>query len=84
MDADEIDSILRIQWRSLHNGPSYVEDYYYQVCAGTPLALSCCAEAASAPDFDAVLQVCRVGRMHVGPIPGSCCRHVRFAYVVLT
>lgn len=30
MDADEIDSILRIQWRSLHSGPPYVEDYYFQ------------------------------------------------------
>lgn len=31
MDRDEIDSILRIQWKSLHNGPPYQEDYYYQV-----------------------------------------------------
>jgi len=31
MDADEIDSILRIQWRSLHSGPPYIEDFYYQV-----------------------------------------------------
>ena len=31
MGADEIDSILRIQWKSLHNGPPYLEDYYYQV-----------------------------------------------------
>ena len=37
MDADEIDSILRIQWRSLHNGPSYVEDFYYQVHGGAML-----------------------------------------------
>lgn len=37
MDADEIDSILRIQWRSLHNGPSYVEDFYYQVCRQIPM-----------------------------------------------
>ena len=32
MSADEIESILRIQWRTLHNGPPYLEDYYYQVC----------------------------------------------------
>lgn len=31
MEAEEIDSILRIQWRALHSGPPYVEDYYYQV-----------------------------------------------------
>jgi hypothetical protein len=31
MDAEEIDSILRIQWKSLHNGSVYQEDYYYQV-----------------------------------------------------
>ena len=31
MDADEIETILRIQWKSLHNGPAYIEDYYYQV-----------------------------------------------------
>ena len=31
MGRDEIDSILRIQWRSLHNGPPYQEDYYFQV-----------------------------------------------------
>lgn len=33
MDADEIETILRIQWKSLHNGPAYVEDYYYQARA---------------------------------------------------
>lgn len=33
MGRDEIDSILRIQWRSLHNGPPYQEDYYFQVRA---------------------------------------------------
>lgn len=31
MLPDEIDSILRIQWKSLHNGAPYQEDYYYQV-----------------------------------------------------
>lgn len=31
MDPEEIESILRIQWKSLHSGASYVEDYYYQV-----------------------------------------------------
>ena len=31
MDADEIESILRIQWKSLHSGSPYFEDYYYQV-----------------------------------------------------
>ena len=30
MSPDEIDSILRIQWRSLHTGPRYVEDFYAQ------------------------------------------------------
>lgn len=30
MSRDEIDTILRIQWRSLHNGPPYQEDYYFQ------------------------------------------------------
>ncbi|KAK9814288.1 hypothetical protein WJX72_003466 [[Myrmecia] bisecta] len=29
MDAEEIDSILRIQWKSLHSGLPYIEDYYY-------------------------------------------------------
>jgi hypothetical protein len=31
MDPEEIDSILRIQWKSLHGGSPYVEDYYYLV-----------------------------------------------------
>lgn len=31
MDAEEIDSILRIQWKSLHSGSPYAEDYYYLV-----------------------------------------------------
>ena len=31
MDPEEIDSILRIQWKSLHSGSAYVEDYYYLV-----------------------------------------------------
>lgn len=31
MEPEEIDSILRIQWKSLHNGSAYQEDYYYQV-----------------------------------------------------
>ena len=30
MSPDEIDAILRIQWRSLHTGPRYVEDFYAQ------------------------------------------------------
>lgn len=34
MDADEIDSILRIQWKSLHSGSPYLEDYYYMVGEG--------------------------------------------------
>ncbi|KAL0039498.1 hypothetical protein WJX79_010600 [Trebouxia sp. C0005] len=29
MDPEEIDSILRIQWKCLHGGSPYVEDYYY-------------------------------------------------------
>jgi DNA topoisomerase 2-associated protein PAT1 len=37
MSADEIESILRIQWRTLHNGPPYLEDYYYQVRYETSL-----------------------------------------------
>ena len=37
MDADEIESILRIQWKSLHSGSPYLEDYYYQVW--NPLSL---------------------------------------------
>ena len=31
MEPEEIDTILRIQWKSLHNGAPYQEDYYYQV-----------------------------------------------------
>ena len=31
MEPDEIETILRIQWKSLHNGVPYQEDYYYQV-----------------------------------------------------
>ena len=31
MDADEIESILRLQWKSLHGSSPYQEDYYYQV-----------------------------------------------------
>ena len=31
MDWGEIDQILRIQWKSLHGGPPYIEDYYYLV-----------------------------------------------------
>jgi hypothetical protein len=31
MDRDEIEQILRIQWKSLHSGSPYNEDYYYQV-----------------------------------------------------
>lgn len=31
MEPEEIDTILRIQWKSLHNGVPYQEDYYYQV-----------------------------------------------------
>ena len=30
MEAEEIESILRIQWKSLHSGSPYAEDYYYQ------------------------------------------------------
>lgn len=29
MDPDEIESILRIQWRSVHIGQPYLEDYYW-------------------------------------------------------
>lgn len=31
MDKDEIEQILKIQWKSLYSGSSYHEDYYYQV-----------------------------------------------------
>ena len=31
MEWAEIDQILRIQWKSLHGGPPYIEDYYYLV-----------------------------------------------------
>lgn len=31
MEAEEIESILRIQWKSLHNGVPYTDDYYFQV-----------------------------------------------------
>ena len=34
MDPDEIESILRIQWRSVHIGQSYLEDYYWLVSVG--------------------------------------------------
>ena len=37
MDPEEIDSILRIQWKSLHTASPYVEDYYYLVSPSTPL-----------------------------------------------
>ncbi|CAL8464049.1 g3584 [Coccomyxa elongata] len=30
MSTDEIEQILRIQWKSLHSGVPYHEDYYYQ------------------------------------------------------
>ena len=30
MAHDEIESILHMQWRPLHQGPPYIEDYYYQ------------------------------------------------------
>lgn len=43
MDADEIETILRIQWKSLHNGPAYIEDYYYQV-GGRVLAAGICSQ----------------------------------------
>jgi DNA topoisomerase 2-associated protein PAT1 len=33
MSGDEIEAILRIQWRSLHTGPPYVEDFYAQAVA---------------------------------------------------
>lgn len=35
MDADEIDSILRLQWKSLHGSSPYQEDYYFQVLSVT-------------------------------------------------
>jgi hypothetical protein len=31
MGGEEIEQILRIQWKSLHSGSPYHEDYYYQV-----------------------------------------------------
>ena len=31
MDAEEIEAILRLQWKSLHSASPYQEDYYYQV-----------------------------------------------------
>lgn len=30
MSQDDIESILHMQWRSLHQGAPYLEDYYYQ------------------------------------------------------
>ncbi len=30
MDHEEIEGILRLQWKPLHMGAPYVEDYYYQ------------------------------------------------------
>lgn len=48
MGRDEIDSILRIQWRSLHNGPPYQEDYYFQV--RTPPPPSPCSAQIDAGD----------------------------------
>jgi DNA topoisomerase 2-associated protein PAT1 len=30
MPAEEVESILYMQWRGLHQGPAYTEDYYYQ------------------------------------------------------
>lgn len=31
MSPEEIESILRLQWKSLHGASPYHEDYYYQV-----------------------------------------------------
>ena len=31
MAPEDIEQILRIQWKSLHSGCAYIEDYYYQV-----------------------------------------------------
>lgn len=36
MNADEIEQIMRIQWKSLHSGLPYHEDYYYQVSLCCP------------------------------------------------
>jgi hypothetical protein len=50
MDAEEIDTILRIQWKSLHSGCPYVEDYYYQARAANSVAhqTACPSELAPA------------------------------------
>ena len=34
MSPDEIDSILRLQWKSLQGQSPYHEDYYFQASAG--------------------------------------------------
>ena len=33
MSPEEIESILRLQWKSLQGHSPYHEDYYFQVCA---------------------------------------------------
>ena len=35
MSPEEIESILRLQWKSLHGASPYHEDYYYQVLLGS-------------------------------------------------
>ena len=47
MDADEIETILRIQWKSLHNGPTYVEDYYFQACSRPTFTVLCRPDASA-------------------------------------
>lgn len=42
MGAEEIDTILRIQWKSLHSGHPYSEDYYYLVRRLQDHAWPCC------------------------------------------
>ena len=34
MDHEEIEHILHMQWRPLHMGDPYLEDYYYQASRG--------------------------------------------------
>ena len=41
MDPEEIESILRIQWRSVHIGQHYLEDYYWLVRVGGAMTGGC-------------------------------------------
>jgi len=52
MAPDEVDSILRAQWRAVHGGPPYVEDYLYQarVHAAGPAAVRAAHARPFAPE----------------------------------